>query len=169
MTVSHGQASIERGFSINKDVLAPNMLEKTIIAQRLVCDGVASSLDEKKCLQDFVVTKSLLQSCKVASTKYKNFLKEQRLSNQCNELKEEKKKLVEDLNLERENIVSWEKAAQRLGKEADDLAERAEKTCKMSLLIDSNKARKRSADLKLDIETSKNKIQKLQEKLRTAL
>ena len=89
MTVSHGQASIEHGFSINKDVLAPNMLEKTIIAQRLVCDGVASSLDEKKCLQDFVVTKSLLQSCKVASTKYKNFLKEQRLSNQCNELKEE--------------------------------------------------------------------------------
>ena len=41
--LSHGQSNIERGFSVNKEVLDDNMTEKSIVSQRLVYDTLASS------------------------------------------------------------------------------------------------------------------------------
>ena len=38
--LSHGQADVERGFSINKDVIRTNMVEKTIVTHRIVYEGV---------------------------------------------------------------------------------------------------------------------------------
>ena len=45
-TFSHCQGEIERGFSINKSLLAVNMYEKSICAQWLVSDFVKSSNKE---------------------------------------------------------------------------------------------------------------------------
>ena len=36
LTLSHGQATVERGFSVNKEVLAPNLQETSLVAMRLV-------------------------------------------------------------------------------------------------------------------------------------
>ena len=38
------EIAIERGFSINKEVLDTNMSEKTIVAQRMICDSVNKEL-----------------------------------------------------------------------------------------------------------------------------
>ena len=38
--LSHGQADVERGFSVNKELLRENMNEKTIQAHRIVYSGV---------------------------------------------------------------------------------------------------------------------------------
>ena len=46
LTFSHCQGEIERGFSINKSLLAVNMYEKSICAQWLVSDFVKSSNKE---------------------------------------------------------------------------------------------------------------------------
>jgi len=43
LTLSHGQASVESGFSINKELLTENMEEETIVAQRIVFDAVRLS------------------------------------------------------------------------------------------------------------------------------
>ena len=43
LTLSHGQASVESGFSINKELLIENMEEETIVAQRIVFDAVRLS------------------------------------------------------------------------------------------------------------------------------
>ena len=40
LLLSHGQATAEHGFSINKEVEMCNMTEDTIVAQRLICDHV---------------------------------------------------------------------------------------------------------------------------------
>lgn len=40
LVLSHGQASVERGFSINKEVEVENLKEHSLIAQRLICDHV---------------------------------------------------------------------------------------------------------------------------------
>ena len=40
MILSHGNAQVESGFSINGDILQENMLESTIVAQRLVYEGI---------------------------------------------------------------------------------------------------------------------------------
>ena len=40
--LSHGQSHIERGFSVNKEVLQHNMQEKSLISHRLIYDSIQS-------------------------------------------------------------------------------------------------------------------------------
>ena len=40
LIMSHGNASVESGFSVNGDIILPNMLEETIVAQRIVYENV---------------------------------------------------------------------------------------------------------------------------------
>lgn len=46
LCLSHGQASVERGFSLNKDLLVENQKEESLIAQRHIKDRI-HSLDHK--------------------------------------------------------------------------------------------------------------------------
>ena len=65
-SLQHGQAFVERGFSINNDILKPNMVERTIIAQRTVYDAVSIKLsDNPKAVQNIVVTEEILLHCKL--------------------------------------------------------------------------------------------------------
>jgi len=43
LTLSHSQASVESGFSVNKELLIENMEEETIVAQGIVFDAVRLS------------------------------------------------------------------------------------------------------------------------------
>ncbi|XP_069133066.1 uncharacterized protein [Argopecten irradians] len=40
LVLSHGQADVERGFSVNKKVEVENLKEESVVAQRLICDYV---------------------------------------------------------------------------------------------------------------------------------
>ncbi|KAL3045305.1 hypothetical protein OYC64_013549 [Pagothenia borchgrevinki] len=40
LLLSHGQATVEREFSVNKEVETVNLLEESLEAQRLICDQV---------------------------------------------------------------------------------------------------------------------------------
>ena len=42
LLLSHGQASVERGFSLNKEIMVDNMLQHTLIAQRTIVDYLKS-------------------------------------------------------------------------------------------------------------------------------
>lgn len=41
--LSHGQAFVERGFSINKELIVENQVNVSLIAQRRVYDGIKSA------------------------------------------------------------------------------------------------------------------------------
>ena len=73
LTLSHGQADVERGFSINKEMLVDNMRQTSLINQRLIFDHLSVENTE---LADFTISKDLLNSCKCASGKYKRSLEE---------------------------------------------------------------------------------------------
>lgn len=40
LLLSHGQASVERGFSVKRQIETENMCNETYIAQRIICDYV---------------------------------------------------------------------------------------------------------------------------------
>jgi len=40
LILSHGNAAVESGFSVNKELLVENMEEETIVAQRVVFDAI---------------------------------------------------------------------------------------------------------------------------------
>ena len=40
LVLSHGQASVERGFSVNKELEVENLANQSLVAQHLVCDHI---------------------------------------------------------------------------------------------------------------------------------
>ena len=64
--VSHGQAPIERGFNVNKEVSVVNLAKESIVCQRLVYDHVKDIGN----LHEYSVPKELTVSCKGARQGY---------------------------------------------------------------------------------------------------
>ena len=61
-TLLHGQAYVERGFSINKELLVENLQEESIVCQRMVYDHVNCS---GKSITEVPMTNAVLKSCKL--------------------------------------------------------------------------------------------------------
>jgi hypothetical protein len=61
MVLSHGQATVERGFSVNDDMLLPNIKKESLIGQRIVFDTM-KSLNMK--LHEFKITENILKYCR---------------------------------------------------------------------------------------------------------
>ena len=66
--LSHGQSDVERGFSVNKEILQDNLQEKYLISQRLIHNTIHSA--EQK-LHDCAMSHALCRSFKSAYLNYK--------------------------------------------------------------------------------------------------
>ena len=53
LTLSHGQSPVERGFSINKEIVIENLHISSLSAQRIVYDDLKAS---KKNIYDIEIT-----------------------------------------------------------------------------------------------------------------
>lgn len=87
LILSHRNAEVERGFSVNKECLQDNMTESTLIGFRTVYDTV----QKMGGIDKVPVTKSLLHSAKNAYVRYKESLEERKKTEK--EENEEKMKL----------------------------------------------------------------------------
>ena len=77
LLLSHGQATVERGFSVERRVERHNLTEEeSIVSQRLICDYVRSTGG----VANVEVTKELLISVKAARQRYQAFLDKQIVS-----------------------------------------------------------------------------------------
>ncbi|GFO14760.1 AAK AK-HSDH: amino acid kinase superfamily aak domain-containing protein [Plakobranchus ocellatus] len=57
LLLSHGNADVERGFSVNKEVSVENLLEESLVARRLICQYVS---DSGACMSQVPITKEML-------------------------------------------------------------------------------------------------------------
>lgn len=107
LPLSHGNAMLERGFSINGDIIIENLKEESLIAQRMVFDSVSDCGG----LKNLMVTKELIISMRNAHQRWVETLKankenrnaeskavaeKRKLKALTNELEEKKKKLMTD-------------------------------------------------------------------------
>ena len=67
LILSDGNASVESGFSINNDILSENMLEESIVSQRIVYKGVHKAGSA----EDVEITPELLKAVKASHRTYK--------------------------------------------------------------------------------------------------
>ena len=74
-TLSHGQVSVERGFSVNKELLAENLMEESIESQRMVYDHIRSA---DKPITEILITNDLIKSFKLAHGRYTAVLEERK-------------------------------------------------------------------------------------------
>ncbi|KAJ8048024.1 hypothetical protein HOLleu_00178 [Holothuria leucospilota] len=73
LILSHGQATVERGFSVNAQLIVENMKEKSVVFQRVVHNAIANYGG----LLKTPVTKSLLSYAASARRKYMAYLEDQ--------------------------------------------------------------------------------------------
>ena len=75
LVLSHGNAEAERGFSVNKQILQDNMMEVSLIAQRLVHQAIPKT--ENKLL-DIAITKQMVADVRMASSRRVAYLEAKR-------------------------------------------------------------------------------------------
>lgn len=76
--LSHSQSFIERGFSVNKELMDTNMKEESLVSQRLTYDKIMSE-DWK--ISAFQISPKLRRSCMLASQRYKQDLEKKKRAN----------------------------------------------------------------------------------------
>ena len=142
LLLSHGQATVERGFSINKEVETVNLKEDTVIAQRLVCDFVAVCGG----VANVPLTKELLTSVGSARSKYREHLDLEKRKSQGAAQGQKRKAAEEHIaELKKKNKILLEVCGS-LEKDSDLFAEQAEGksgTLMSQLITKSNILRKR--------------------------
>lgn len=67
LVLSHGQASVERGFSVNKEIEVENLHEHSLVAQRIICDHLRAVGG----VLNVPVTKKLLPAAASSRQKYR--------------------------------------------------------------------------------------------------
>ena len=95
LCLSHGQASVERFFPINKDLIVENQKEVSLISQRIVQDHTRAFHDGDP--RKFEITKKLILSSRNAASLYREARKEESkkaMLSSCAK-KEKKRKLAE--------------------------------------------------------------------------
>lgn len=80
LLLSHGQASVERSFSVNREIEVENMKEQTLVAQRIINDQVSYVGG----VTNVSVTKDILLSASCARQKYRSFLEDKKKEKSCN-------------------------------------------------------------------------------------
>lgn len=74
LILSHGQATVERGFSINKEVESDNIQEDNVVTRRLVCDYIT----QHGGFTQVPLSKALFESVARARTRYRAHLETER-------------------------------------------------------------------------------------------
>lgn len=99
LVLSHGNASLERGFSINKECLVENQRDVSLIAIRQVYDAVLAAGGVEK----VSITKGLVHSVRNARSRYSEALNKQKADKKVEQHAEREKKRRQDIVKELEN------------------------------------------------------------------
>jgi len=137
MLLSHGQASVERGFSFNKEIVCDNLKEKSLIAQRTIVDylNVVGGTD------NIVITKSLLNAAAMGRQNYSHYLEQEKERKTETERKGKRKAVtdaIDDIKTKKIKLVQDEKDFKAA---AGQYADKAEALENLAFLKKSNDLR----------------------------
>ena len=131
LTLSHGQATVDRGFSVNKEVLAPNLKAVSLTALHLIHDTISEGQIE---IGDYIITDELLTSCSHASNRYRMYLMERQKEDQEPEKIRKRKALQEELIAAKKRKTELQATAQKLVDSGDMKAKEVEKRTDVATL-----------------------------------
>ena len=155
MLLSHGQATVERGFSINKQVESDNLKEDTFRTRRVICDHVNAvggifSID--------VANKQLQVSAAGARQKYLAHLEDQK--KQKTQEASRKRKLVSDeVDELKSKKLCLSKDIEAMRKSADDYADKAEKSRDLTYIAKSNSLRRAAKEKDVELKSVNDQLE----------
>lgn len=154
LILSHGQANVERGFSINKQVEAQNLQEKSIVAKRIIIDHISSIGGIEK----VVISSQLLMSASSARHQYELYLDEEKKKKEGKQQTLKRKTEMDAIEELKKKRSALEKDIAALNKAADDFAEDAEKKRQITLITKSNSLRKTAKDKTVELQETINQL-----------
>ena len=135
--LSHGQAAVERGFSVNKELLTENLEEVSLISQRLVYDHIN---DSQLSITKIPLPNELLKSCKLAH-RYNSALENQKLKVNKDENERKRKLKMEEIADVKEKKRAIGSCIKSLEGDIETYSLAAEKDNDMTLLTKVNSFR----------------------------
>ena len=160
LTLCHGQATVERGFSSNKEVMVENLAQHSLVAQRVICDHVRSVGGVLRV--DF--SKELLLSAASGRQRYHAALDEKRRETEATRRSESKRSLREEISTLKEKKRRLESDFEALISSADKYAEKAETSGKLTFIAKSNGMKRSAREKEEQLKSLEQEIdQKLQE------
>ena len=150
LVLSHGQATVERGFSINSKLMVENKKSETYVAQRLVIDAInrAGGVDKLE------ITNEMILDVKNARQKYEQHLADNKKVPQCQE-NTRKRKALDDFNEEKKRLRV---DIDSLQTSAEQAAEKAEQFGKREFFVLFNTYRKAIKDKTAQLDDVQAKI-----------
>ena len=159
--LSHGQAAVERAFSLNDKLLVENMKAESLIAQPCIKEFM---LANNYSAHTVPITEKLMDNSKSSSQRYKAYLEEQRQSKKEAEqskemldLDEELLSLNIDMKLLKDAIIEYQN-------ETDKFAIEAEKRKNFELLTMSNSLKRSAKDKQPELDNLVKKSDALKKK-----
>ncbi|GBL82303.1 hypothetical protein AVEN_252470-1 [Araneus ventricosus] len=160
LLLSHGQATVEKGFSINKKVEVKNMKELSYVSQRLICDYINSTGDN---IHNIKITNIMRTYVSNARQKYMKHLEDQKLLSSQNK---KRKSLTSDEIQELKNKKRClEKDVKALIRSADEFAEKAEENNDVTSICKSNSLRRSAKAKEEKLLEITNAIEDLEKKI----
>ena len=104
LILSHGNARVESGFSVYNDILSENMLEESIVSQRIVYEGVHKAGSA----EDVEIIPEMLKTVKASHRTYKAAHEEKQKRQSASQKRQLMKRKV---TLELKNAIAKKKAA----------------------------------------------------------
>ena len=146
LTLSHGQAEVERGFNNNNLVLKDNMSIDSIVARRFMNDYM---IQKGLHPHEMPITPQLMKSVSSARTRYNVYLEEAKKEKAKSEIDAKMKEKITELQSVKENIQCLQDLIKEFDIKFVNLAKKAEEKNDIKFLIEGN-ALKRKSDEKSD-------------------
>ena len=163
LILSHGQATVERGFSVNKVTMVDNLTEHTLIAKRVVKDHVM----QVGKISDIAITPALLAAAAAGRKRYQLYLDKQKKMAVA-EIGEKRKANDELVGLKAKK-KRVEGTIEALNSSADAYAEEAESTGRIELIAQSNSHRRSAAEKTKELKAINSEITTLEKKVKTTV
>lgn len=155
LVLSHGQATVERGFSINKELMDTNTASQTLVALRSITDHVKHVGG----IKNVVVTKKLLFAAASPRQKYQHYLDDQKRAEEEQKRGKKRKAEMDEVEGLKKKRKITEQNLKALVEGADSYAQKAEDKADMRLLAKSNAMRKSAKEKEEELKRIHEEIQ----------
>ncbi|KAH7958886.1 hypothetical protein HPB49_006123 [Dermacentor silvarum] len=154
LLLSHGQASVERGFSVNKQIAVGNMAELSYISQRVICEAVKTHGG----LLNVPLSKELKSSVRQARHRYALYMDEQKKQAVAERVTLKRKALELELQSMQEKKTKLQKTLKCLQESADRFSEGAEAKNDLTYLVKANSFRRTAKEKEVEITALEREI-----------
>ena len=134
LILSHGQAAVERGFSVNKGVSRENQDGETLVKLRLIKDHIASVGG----IREMQVSKELVTCCASARMRYNEDLERKRREVEAQTKLNKRKAQLEEIDSIKKKRKVLSDSIELMTKETEDLYEKAVKRSNMAYVVSAN-------------------------------